>query len=43
VNVTFRRDPDTGRPRVNKPGSYLDRMQKEKGQYYFTEIVRETE
>ncbi len=35
LGVTFRRDPQTGRPRVNKPGSYLDRMQKAKGEYYF--------
>ena len=35
LGVTFRRDPDTGRPRVNKEGSYLDRMQKAKGEYYF--------
>ncbi|MEM3515919.1 MAG: ribosome biogenesis/translation initiation ATPase RLI [Saccharolobus sp.] len=32
--ITFRRDADTGRPRVNKLGSYLDRLQKEKGEYY---------
>ena len=35
VGVTFRRDPQTGRPRVNKPGSALDREQKERGEYYF--------
>ena len=35
LGVTFRRDPQTGRPRVNKEGSYLDRMQKAKGEYYF--------
>ncbi|MCE4609366.1 MAG: ribosome biogenesis/translation initiation ATPase RLI [Desulfurococcales archaeon] len=35
LGVTFRRDPDTGRPRVNKEGSYLDRMQKAKGEYYY--------
>lgn len=37
VGVTFRRDPRTGRPRVNKPGSRLDEEQKEKGEYYYTE------
>ncbi|MEM2340853.1 MAG: ATP-binding cassette domain-containing protein, partial [Candidatus Bathyarchaeia archaeon] len=35
LGVTFRRDPDTGRPRVNKPGSRLDRVQKESGEYYY--------
>ena len=35
LGVTFRRDPATGRPRVNKPGSFLDRMQKAKGEYYY--------
>ncbi len=33
--VTFRRDPDTGRPRANKPGSQMDREQKERGEYYY--------
>ncbi|MEB3852000.1 MAG: ribosome biogenesis/translation initiation ATPase RLI [Desulfurococcales archaeon] len=36
LGVTFRRDPQTYRPRVNKEGSYLDRMQKASGQYYYT-------
>lgn len=36
VGVTFRRDPRTGRPRVNKPGSRLDEEQKESGEYYYT-------
>ncbi|MEB3756128.1 MAG: ribosome biogenesis/translation initiation ATPase RLI, partial [Desulfurococcales archaeon] len=35
LGVTFRRDPETGRPRVNKEGSYLDRLQKSKGEYYY--------
>ncbi|RDD53286.1 MAG: ribosome biogenesis/translation initiation ATPase RLI [Candidatus Korarchaeota archaeon NZ13-K] len=34
VDVTFRRDPDTGRPRVNKPGSKLDLMARATGRYY---------
>lgn len=34
VDVTFRRDPDTGRPRVNKPGSKLDQMARASGRYY---------
>ncbi|MBS3815143.1 MAG: ribosome biogenesis/translation initiation ATPase RLI [Hadesarchaea archaeon] len=36
VGVTFRRDPRTGRPRVNKPSSKLDREQKEQGEFYYT-------
>lgn len=35
VDVTFRRDNDTNRPRINKPGSRLDREQKSKGEYYY--------
>jgi len=36
VGVTFRRDMETGRPRVNKEGSYLDRYQKEVlHEYYY--------
>ncbi len=35
VGVTFRRDKETRRPRVNKENSYLDREQKEKGEYYY--------
>ncbi|MBI5228876.1 ribosome biogenesis/translation initiation ATPase RLI [Candidatus Micrarchaeota archaeon] len=33
--ITYRRDPETGRPRANKPGSVKDREQKEKGDYYY--------
>lgn len=36
IGVTFRRDPQTGRPRSNKPGSVKDREQKESGNYYYT-------
>jgi len=36
LDVTFRRDERTGRPRINKPGSQLDREQKRKGEYYYT-------
>jgi len=35
MEVTFRRDPDSGRPRVNKAESKLDRMQKKLGEYYY--------
>jgi ATP-binding cassette subfamily E protein 1 len=33
--VTFRRDPQTGRPRVNKAGSVKDEEQKRSGDYYY--------
>ncbi len=36
MSVTFRRDADTGRPRVNKPDSRTDRIQREVGEYYYT-------
>ncbi|MGC9094374.1 MAG: ribosome biogenesis/translation initiation ATPase RLI [Candidatus Bathyarchaeia archaeon] len=35
MGVTFRRDPTTRRPRVNKEGSKLDKFQKEVGEYYY--------
>ena len=35
LGITFRRDEETHRPRVNKPGSRLDRMQKDQGEYYY--------
>lgn len=35
VDITFRRDADTHRPRINKPESRLDREQKSKGEYYY--------
>jgi len=35
IDITFRRDEDTHRPRVNKPGSRLDRSQREQGEYYY--------
>jgi ATP-binding cassette subfamily E protein 1 len=38
MNVTFRRDSTTRRPRVNKEGSRLDTMQKDLGEYYYTKI-----
>jgi len=36
LNITFRRDEETRRPRVNKHGSKLDREQKSKGEYYYS-------
>jgi len=35
VGITFRRDLDTRRPRINKEGSRLDREQKSSGEYYY--------
>jgi ATP-binding cassette subfamily E protein 1 len=35
VDITFRRDEDTHRPRVNKPASYMDRSQRKDGEYYY--------
>ncbi|MCJ7430451.1 ribosome biogenesis/translation initiation ATPase RLI, partial [Candidatus Bathyarchaeota archaeon] len=39
MEVTFRRDPATKRPRVNKEGSKLDKFQKEVGEYYYTRSI----
>ncbi len=36
MDVTFRRDSATKRPRVNKEGSRMDIFQKETGEYYYT-------
>ncbi|MFD1587730.1 ribosome biogenesis/translation initiation ATPase RLI [Halorientalis brevis] len=36
LDITFRRDERTKRPRVNKPGSQLDRQQKKDGEYYYS-------
>lgn len=35
LDVTFRRDPENFRPRINKPESTKDREQKESGNYFF--------
>jgi ATP-binding cassette subfamily E protein 1 len=35
VMITFRRDPETGRPRANKPDSQKDKVQKKRGEYYY--------
>ncbi|HYB68011.1 MAG TPA: ATP-binding cassette domain-containing protein, partial [Candidatus Acidoferrales bacterium] len=40
MEVTFRRDPTTKRPRVNKEGSKLDKFQKEIGEYYYVRTHR---
>jgi len=36
VDITFRRDEETHRPRVNKPDSYMDRKQKNDEEYYYS-------
>jgi ATP-binding cassette subfamily E protein 1 len=38
MDVTFRRDSVTRRPRVNKEGSKLDTLQKKIGEYYYTRL-----
>jgi len=35
VGISFRRDADTNRPRINKLDSRLDRQQKSAGEYYY--------
>ena len=37
VNVTFRRDHDTKRPRINKGGSRKDREQRAQGEYFYSD------
>jgi ATP-binding cassette subfamily E protein 1 len=39
LGITFRRDR-SGRPRINKPHSFLDREQKAQGAYYYAEISK---
>ncbi len=42
-DVTFRREPQVGRPRINKRDSYLDRLQRSIGEYYYYMSTEETE
>ena len=35
LDLTFRRDPESNRPRANKPNSVKDREQKSTGKYYY--------
>ncbi len=35
IGITIRKDPETGRPRINKEGSFLDRLQKRLKRYYY--------
>ena len=41
LGISYRRDIETGRPRVNKPDSKLDREQKDAGRYYYLAKVLE--
>ena len=43
VDVTFRRDRETLRPRVNKPGSRLDREQRSIGEFFYTKVGSDEE
>ncbi len=36
LDITFRRDERTGRPRINKPESQKDQSQKRSGEYYYS-------
>jgi ATP-binding cassette subfamily E protein 1 len=36
LNITFRRDPESHRPRANKEGSVMDREQKSENKYYYS-------
>ncbi|MCK4440105.1 ribosome biogenesis/translation initiation ATPase RLI, partial [Candidatus Bathyarchaeota archaeon] len=40
MEVTFRRDLTTKRPRVNKENSKLDKLQKEIGEYYYVRSLK---
>ncbi len=42
MNITFRRDSITMRPRVNKEDSQMDKFQKGIGEYYYTKMKPET-
>ncbi len=35
LEITYRKDKDTNRARINKPNSQLDKEQRSKGQYYY--------
>lgn len=36
LDITYRMDKSTSRPRINKPGSQLDQQQRAKGEYYYS-------
>mgnify|MGYP006434161015 FL=1 len=35
LGITYRKDRDTNRARINKPNSQLDKEQRSKGRYYY--------
>src|SRR3989344_5467537 len=35
LDITYRADKESGRRRINKPGSQLDQQQRQKGEYYY--------
>ena len=39
LDITFRRDEETGRARINKKDSRLDRAQREINEYYYEKRV----
>jgi len=39
MNITFRRDKDSFRPRINKIGSVKDTEQKKSGNYFFYDDI----
>ncbi len=39
IDITFRRDAETLRPRINQEGSALDREQRSSGEYYYEPTV----
>ncbi|HSQ49093.1 MAG TPA: ribosome biogenesis/translation initiation ATPase RLI [Candidatus Deferrimicrobiaceae bacterium] len=41
MNITFRRDSTTFRPRVNKDASQMDKFQKDIGEYYYTKTIKD--
>jgi ATP-binding cassette subfamily E protein 1 len=41
MDITFRRDSTTFRPRVNKEDSQMDKFQKDIGEYYYTKVTRD--
>ncbi len=36
LDITYRMDKQTSRPRINKPGSQLDQQQRANGEYYYS-------
>ncbi len=36
LDITYRRDKESGRPRINKAGSQLDREQRSQNRFYYT-------